>query len=90
MAGEFSSNNILVEKLLSTDVPKLYYDEWGISQVFINLFRNAIHAMNSKGTLFLSSYVYYDTVKIEIEDTGSGIPEDMFENIFDPFFTTKS
>ncbi len=90
MAGEFSSNNILVEKLLSTDVPKLYYDEWEISQVFINLFRNAIHAMNSKGTLFLSSYVYYDTVKIEIEDTGSGIPEDMFENIFDPFFTTKS
>ena len=46
--------------------------------------------MHEEGKLFLKSYLFDDTVKIEIKDTGRGVPDDMIRDIFNPFFTTKS
>ena len=59
-------------------------------QVFVNLMTNAIHAMEGKGTLTLSSCYENGIGKIAIADTGSGIPTENLEKIFDPFFTTKA
>ncbi len=58
-------------------------------QVFVNLMTNAIHAMDGRGTLTLSSCCENGIGKITIADTGSGIPTENLEKIFDPFFTTK-
>ena len=90
MSEEFNSHKIILEKSLDRNLPELYYDDWEISQVFLNLFRNAVQAMPSSGKLFLRSYLFDDQVRIEIEDTGSGVPEYMVRDIFNPFFTTKS
>ena len=58
-------------------------------QIFVNLMTNAIHAMDGKGTLTLSSWCENGLGRISIADTGCGIPEENLEKIFEPFFTTK-
>ncbi len=90
MDEEFNSNDIILEKYLAAKLPELYYDDWEISQVFLNLFRNAIQAMPSGGKLTVRSYLSDGLVKVDIEDTGNGIPGNMIQEIFNPFFTTKS
>jgi two-component system NtrC family sensor kinase len=58
-------------------------------QVFTNLFINAAHAVEKKGTLTISTSSDVKHVSIAVWDNGSGIPENLLPKIFDPFFTTK-
>ncbi|MDR2219904.1 MAG: GHKL domain-containing protein [Methylobacillus sp.] len=65
-----------------------------INQVFLNLITNAAQAMpadrEEQNVITLSTSMEdHDTVRIEIEDNGAGIPKDVLPNVFDPFFTTK-
>ncbi len=60
-----------------------------ILQVLVNLMTNAIHAMEGKGCLTLSTEKINGAIQIGISDTGCGIPSENLEKIFDPFFTTK-
>ncbi len=63
----------------------------GLKQVFINLFLNAIHAMQGGGLLSLTILANDEkTVTVQVSDTGQGMPPEVLEKIFDPFFTTKS
>lgn len=60
-----------------------------MSQVFLNLFINAIHAMPDGGTLRISLERTNSHVKAIVADTGHGIPKEDLPKIFAPFFTTK-
>ncbi|MFZ6756200.1 ATP-binding protein [Undibacterium sp. Ji50W] len=61
-----------------------------INQVIMNLVVNAVHAsVSSRGQITIRTGTGNEQVWIEIEDKGSGIPEDVLPRIFDPFFTTK-
>jgi signal transduction histidine kinase len=67
-----------------------------LNQVFLNLIVNAAHAIGdrvgqrgSKGTIRIRTLREGDSVRIDIADTGSGIPASIRHRIFDPFFTTK-
>jgi len=64
-----------------------YPDE--LIQVWTNLISNAIHAMNYAGTLQISVKNQQSHIKVSIQDSGHGIPEEIRERIFEPFFTTK-
>lgn len=70
-------------------VPKVRCVPSQINQVFLNLINNAAQAMGEKGTLTLRSMRNGDFVEVEVEDNGSGIPDEILPKIFDPFFTTK-
>ena len=59
-----------------------------VRQVFLNLIRNAVQAMEEGGTLTISA-TRGERLAASFADTGSGIPSDAWERIFDPFFTTK-
>ena len=49
-----------------------------------------IDAIEEKGKIIVRTRNEEDWVKIQIEDTGKGIPDELIDKIFDPFFTTKS
>ena len=86
--------NIEVVKEIRRDLPKVLVDKNKLTQVFINVFLNAIHAMPEAGKLTIRCFLKQletreDAVVVEIEDTGTGISEENLKKIFDPFFTTK-
>ncbi|QLH06846.1 sensor histidine kinase [Nitrosopumilus ureiphilus] len=54
-----------------------------------NLILNSIQAIEGKGMVSLSINEKNDSIIIEIEDSGSGIPKDKVDDIFEPLFTTK-
>jgi PAS domain S-box-containing protein len=64
-------------------------DRAALEQLFLNLFVNALEAMEPGGTLSLRLQTADDRVTVEVEDTGPGMPEEFLSRIFDPFVTTK-
>ena len=60
-----------------------------INQVFMNILINAAQAMESQGTMTITTRTDGDFAVVRFRDTGSGIPADKLGSIFDPFFTTK-
>jgi two-component system, NtrC family, sensor kinase len=61
-----------------------------VNQVFMNLISNAAQAIAGRGDIWIRTRRDGDKVKIEVEDNGSGMPEEVRQKIFDPFFTTKA
>jgi signal transduction histidine kinase len=60
-----------------------------LSQVFLNIIANAVDAIDGKGTVSIETQDLGEKVRIAIQDTGPGIPQEIQAKIFDPFFTTK-
>ncbi len=72
---------------------EIFADEKQITQILINLSKNAIQSMAGKtdGVLTFTSGITADRGKyIAVKDNGSGIPQEIIDQIFIPFFTTKS
>jgi len=79
-------------KMGGADMPPVTVDAAMIGQAFLNLFRNAIDAMDMEGTLTVhAEHSESDgTVRITVQDNGCGIDEQDLSHIFNPFFTKKS
>jgi two-component system NtrC family sensor kinase len=60
-----------------------------MSQVFLNLLKNAEESIEKKGTVTLRTQKKDGHVVIEVADTGRGMPEEIRRKLFEPFFTTK-
>lgn len=78
--------------LFSPDIPSpIQVDPEQMKRVFINLIDNSIDAMNKKGKIDI--HTSFDKqnhrVRIEITDSGPGIPENEKERLFLPYFSTK-
>ena len=73
----------------SPDVPRIEAYAGELNQVWTNLIDNAVDAMNSVGTLRISTSVDGDDVVVEIADSGQGMPEAVAARAFEAFFTTK-
>ena len=85
-------HGIDVQVNLAADCNHVFVDRIQIQQVLFNLIRNAIDAMltSSLRSLTISSTsVPEGFVEISVEDTGTGIGEDVADQLFQPFITTK-
>ncbi len=82
--------NIKISVVEREDVPKIVGDAEVLRSVFSNLFINAVQAMEKDGgKLNVTISPDDDFVKIEIADTGGGIPSENLDKIFEPYFSTK-
>ncbi len=96
-AGIKSTLAMLAGKLSGLDVVKdfdrtlppvpIYAGE--LNQVWTNLIDNAVQAMAGSGTLTIRTMRDNGMIRVEIGDTGPGIPRELRRRIFEPFFTTK-
>jgi signal transduction histidine kinase len=80
---------VTVHRDYCTNLPRIEAYGSELNQVWTNIMDNAIAAMDGQGEISLRTHYEGSWITIEIEDNGSGIPEDLQSKIFDPFFTTK-
>jgi two-component system sensor histidine kinase HydH len=82
---------VVIQTELQADVAAVLIDPDRIKQVFLNLYLNAIGAMEGGGILSVALLSMTDRrIRIEVRDTGVGIDPKDLDRIFDPYFTTKS
>ena len=90
---ELRVRGIDVQRDYDEQVPETMADAHQLQQVFLNLITNAEQAMErserDKQRLTVRTRRAGDMLRIDIEDTGPGIPPNLLERIFNPFFTTK-
>jgi signal transduction histidine kinase len=86
----FVPNLIRLETVLGHALPSLMVDRHMMEQVLMNLILNAVQAMKSGGVLTIRTFVVEGVCRVEVSDTGAGIPPAVLPHIFDPFFTTKN
>lgn len=67
------------------DIPMIIATQGEMHQIFINIFINAISAMDDEGCLSVVSEELNDEIRIEISDDGKGIGERELKHIYDPF-----
>jgi two-component system NtrC family sensor kinase len=84
-------SNIDLKLSLELSIPHVFIDAHQIQQVLVNLIVNAVQATPSGGALFISTFDEgaAGTVRVDIRDTGKGIPAEYLPHLFDPFFSTK-
>ena len=87
LAGKLEG--IEVVKDFDRSLPKVPAYGGELNQVWTNLIDNAVQAMDGHGTLTVRTSMDGDRVRVEIGDTGPGVPENLRQRIFEPFFTTK-
>ncbi|MFQ5829593.1 MAG: sensor histidine kinase [Candidatus Methylomirabilia bacterium] len=86
---ELDLRGIRVEREIEADLPAIICDPERLAQVLINLFINAAQAMERGARLTVRARSGHGWLRIEVRDTGPGIPPEHRSRIFDPFFTTK-
>jgi two-component system NtrC family sensor kinase len=81
--------NIKIEVDIEDQLPRVNADGGQIQQAVIALATNAIDSMPVGGTLTFRAFSQPNSVVIEVEDMGIGIPPENLSKVFEPFFTTK-
>ncbi len=77
------------------DIPTVEGDERLLGQILLNLVLNAIQAIPEDGTadahhVVVGTEAALPNVRLVVQDTGPGIPDEVRDHVFEPFFSTKS
>ncbi len=78
-----------IETEMPNEVCPVSGDRTQIRQVFLNLAKNAVEAMNENGRLLIAVVLGPSSVEVRFDDEGPGIEPDKVARIFEPFYTTK-
>jgi two-component system sensor histidine kinase HydH len=88
---EAAAKNVDVQLNPCPDSVTADVDPDRFTQCLLNLYLNALQAMENGGRLTIAGFIGDGgTVRIDIKDNGAGIPADDLNKIFDPYFTTKA
>ena len=97
-----NAENTAIRKIFDPSLPPIRGDRARLTQVFLNIVKNAFQAMERGGTLTITTRLETDfhireqgtarnrLIWIDIADEGTGIKDEDLPHIFSPFFTTKN
>ena len=81
---------IEIRRGYSGGFPPLLMQRGHLSEILVNLLKNAREAVGERGNVFVSADCHRDhTVEISVRDDGAGVPPDKIERIFEAYYTTK-
>jgi signal transduction histidine kinase len=91
LKNEVKLKQVVFQTRVQENLPNVWIDQSRLQQALVNLLLNSIQAMPDGGELNLSIETVpgKEEIRIDIKDTGVGIPAERLDSIFDPFFTTK-
>ena len=96
------ASGVKLERSFDPSIPELRADGGRLMQVFLNLGRNALQALEGEGTLRIETRMALDhrlaasdgatlpTVVVTVADDGPGIEPDVLDRLGTPFFTTRA
>jgi two-component system nitrogen regulation sensor histidine kinase GlnL len=96
-----AGKKIAFQQDFDLSIPPILADESLLTQLFLNLIKNAVEAVESSGQIRITTRVVSEysmtqkgerssrMVAIDVSDNGPGMGKDQLENLFTPFFTTK-
>ena len=90
MEANLNHHQISLIKKFAPNLPPVSMDRDKLKQAFMNIVLNAMDAMPEGGTLEILTLRDLGNVRIDVVDTGIGIPPEDLNRLFEPFFTTKS
>lgn len=92
---------VTFQRNLDPSIPPILADEGRLTQLFLNLVKNAVEALDGSGIVEISSRIVSEysmtqkgerrsrMVSIEVADNGTGMEPERIEQLFTPFYTTK-
>jgi len=89
MDANLNHHQITLVKKLDPELPPIRFDRDKLKQGLMNIVLNAMEAMSEGGTVEVETSRHEDRVRVDVLDTGVGIPSEDLEQLFEPFFTTK-
>jgi len=90
MQKHLQNNGVRVTTELGP-IPPCLANVNAMRQIFLNLITNAVQAMPEGGELMLrTALVGENRIRLDVRDTGVGIPREHLQDIFNPFYTTKA
>jgi signal transduction histidine kinase len=84
------SNGVEVVAVVDEDLPSLHADQMRIGQLLDNLLSNAVKFTPAGGTVTITAGTRGDVARLEVSDTGVGIPADELGHLFDRFFRAST
>ncbi len=85
---EFNDAHLTIDTFVN-EPPSVQMDKRQITQVLINLVKNAYEAMNGRGTVKITVQQHDDWAELSVSDSGPGIPGHLFDKLFKPYYSTK-
>lgn len=88
---ELNEKRVTIENRADYTLPLIPLDYSSIKQVLINIIQNSVDSIDKEGIIVITTSTTDNgkSIKVEVNDSGTGIPEEALSNIFDPFFTLK-
>ena len=71
------------------DIPQVACHPGELNQVFMTVLENAVEAIEGQGRITIRSFVKSGSIRVQIEDSGVGMPPEQLQRIFDPRFKKK-
>ncbi len=90
---EFSGSSVEVSRAFADRAIQVRGVPGQLTQVFVNLFTNASHAMDEEGgqlSIETELSASAETLRVNVTDSGRGIPPEVLGRIFEPFYSTKT
>lgn len=89
LESRFAKQGIRLILELTPDLPNITADATQLQQVLVNLAVNSLQATPSGGCLTVKTFANDSQVSLVVEDTGTGMTDEVKARLFTPFFTTK-